>query len=105
MKNAGHDIDRYVRISTTDLKKSIFRNISGRNGVLKNQVAMAHKTQKELGVQPSMDVNVTTATFWGYYWHNSEKYVRLTFRIGVIGFALTVLTSAISLIKDIIALL
>jgi len=104
MRNAGHEIDRYVKITTTDSHKSIYRKSSGRNGVLSNQVALAYKTQKELGVQPNTDVTITTSSFWGYYWYNSESYVKLMFRIGVIGIIITVLSSFISIVKDCICL-
>ena len=100
-KNAGHDIDRYVRITSTDSKKTVYRKSSGRNGVLSNQVALAYRTQKELGVEPNSDVTVKQASFWGYYWYNSEKYVKWAFRVGVIGFFLTLCSSVIALMKDI----
>ena len=99
MKNAGHEIERYVKISNPDSKKSIYRKSSGRNGVLSDQVALAYKTQKELGVQPNSPVTIRQAGFWGYYWYNSEKYVKWAFRIGVISFILTVCSSVISLVK------
>lgn len=107
MKNAGHEIDRYVKISSADSKKSIYRKSSGRNGVLSTQVALAHKTQKELSVQSNSPVTIKKASFWGYYWYNSEKYLKWTFRVGVIGFFLTVFSSIIAIVtflKDIACL-
>lgn len=103
--NAGHEINRFVRITNKNTNKSIYRKVSGRNGILANQVALAYKTQKELDVQPDSSVEVRPASFWLYYWNNSEKYLKCTFRLAVIGFFITVITSILSLFKDIICLL
>lgn len=101
MAKAGHDIDRYVKISAAHSQKSIYRKNAGRNGVLSNQVALAYKTQKELDVQPNSIVTIARAGFWSYYWYNSEKYIKWTFRTGVVGFLMTMFSSAVSLVKDI----
>ena len=103
-KNAGHEIDRFVKIISPDSKKSIYRKCSARNGVLSSQVALAHKTQKELGVQPNSSVIVKRTGFFCYYWYNSETYVKWAFRVGVVGFILTVCSSAVTLMKDILCI-
>lgn len=96
-RSAGYDIDGFMRISNG--RKSIYRKARGRNGVCTNEVALAYRSQAELGVKSESEVFIRPASFLAYYWYNSEKHTKWVFRIAVIGFVLTILSAIISIIS------
>lgn len=90
---------KYVRISFE--KKSIIRKCSARNGIKSNEVALGHRTIKELGVRNinKDPVNVEPSNFIAYYLKNSDKYVKLTAWSGLVAFVLTVVSSVITILS------
>ena len=101
-KSAGHDIDGFIKISAG--QKSIYRKARARNGVCANEVALADRSKAELGVAAGGQVNIRPASFLAYYWHNSEKHTKWAFRIAVIGFVLTMISSIIAIISVFVSL-
>jgi len=83
---AETDLDRYVKIvSCENKKRKIYRKCSARYGINKDEVALGVRTQKELGCEADSKVKVSRTCWFNYYWRNSNKYLKFTFILAILG--------------------
>lgn len=90
---------KYVRILSE--KKSIIRKCSARNGIKSNEVALGHRTIKELGLSDSNKnlVAVEPSNFIAYYLKNSDKYIKFTAWSGLVALVLTFVSFVITILS------
>lgn len=90
-------IDRYVKICYKG--KSVYRKCCAKNGIKATEIGLGDRTQKEFGIDKCSAalVCVKASSFICYYLCNSDKYIKHTARIGLLGFLLTFLSGIIAL--------
>lgn len=90
-------IDKYISISANG--KRVYRKSQSRNGVNQNSIKLGSRTWKELGLDKIQDktVCVRPASFIAYYLNNSNRHIKATTWIGLIGAILTVISAIITI--------
>lgn len=100
-EDSSDDLVYYVKISSKG--KSIFRKLRAYNGINSTELAISCRSMKELAVGDGETVDVEKCSMLSYYWNNSDCSKKWIFRITVMGFVLTVISSIISLLSVFIA--
>ena len=100
-------IDRYIKIREITHGKVVYRKCLSKSikGLNKDKVSIGGRTWKELGLNDSQhSVIISASSFIPFYLRNSNKHIRMTARIGLIGFILTVVSSIITILSLIVEL-
>ena len=98
-KTSSNDIlEGFVKVQHQ--KQSIYRKFRSLHSLNKGEVHLSYNSCCELTIinkltQP-VDVIVSPANKWAYYWCNSDSYVRLVFKIGLISILIGIISIVIS---------
>ncbi len=98
-KTESNDIlEGFVKVQYQ--KQSIYRKFRSLHSLNKGEVHLSYNSCCELTIinkltQP-VDVIVSPANKWAYYWCNSDSYVRLVFKIGLISILIGIISIVIS---------
>ena len=95
-------IDRYIRIKSIETGRIVYRRCQAKamKGLQQENVIIGSRTWKELGlIAGNSYVLISVASFVQFYLFNSDKYVRITTWIGLIGFILTFISSVITIVS------
>ena len=99
------DLGRFIQIVNTENSHIVYRKCVARYGIYHNEIALGYRTQQELGlIQNKNMVRVSNSSWFNYYWNNSDYSARWAFRITVIGFGLTVISSIVTILSFFIKL-
>jgi len=98
-KTANDWIDKYICISANG--KKVYRKSQARSGIGKTTICLGSRTWKELGLDKSHDKTVFLhpANFIAYYLKNSDKYIKVTAWLGLLGFIFTIISSIVSIVS------
>ena len=92
----GNELEGLVQISCAG--KTVYRKCIGAN-IDSELIEIGYRTICELSIDYGENVDVRPASWFEYYWNNSESGIKHPFRIAVVGFIITVL----SFISDIVS--
>ena len=96
-KNKTNLIEGFLKI-TNESGKKIYRRFRGCN-VDSGSVYLGYRSMCELGLKNGDTITVEPTSWWKYYLHNSDTYIRKTIRIAVFGLLCTVASMVLSIIQ------
>ena len=102
-KTSSNDIlEGFVKVQHQ--KQSIYRKFRSLNTINKGEVHLSYNSCCELTIinkltQP-VDVIVSPANKWAYYWCNSDSYVRLVFKLGLISILIGIISIVVSFLAN-----
>ena len=102
-KTSSNDIlEGFVKVQHQ--KQSIYRKFRSLNTINKGEVHLSYNSCCELTIinkltQP-VDVIVSPANKWAYYWCNSDSYVRLVFKLGLISIFIGIISIVVSFLAN-----
>jgi hypothetical protein len=104
-KTSSNDIlEGFVKVQHQ--KQSIYRKFRSLNTINKGEVHLSYNSCCELNIlqdikQPQpVDVKVSPANKWVYYWCNSDSYVRLVFKLGLISIFIGIISIVVSFLAN-----
>ena len=90
-------IEGFLKITNGSSKK-IYRRFRG-CGVPSGSVYLGYRSMCELGLSDGDTITVEPTSWWKYYMHNSDTYVKKTVRIAIVGLLCTVVSMVLSIIQ------
>ncbi len=90
-------IEGFLKI-TNESGKIIYRRFRG-CGVPSGSVYLGYRSMCELGLNNGDSITVEPTSWWNYYLHNSDSYVKHTVRIAIFGLICTVVSMVFSIIQ------
>jgi hypothetical protein len=102
-KTESNDIlEGFVKVQYQ--KQSIYRKFRSLHSLNKGEVHLSYNSCCELTIinkltQP-VDVKVSPANKWVYYWCNSDSYVRLVFKLGLISIFIGIISIVVSFLAN-----
>ena len=95
----SYSLGRFVKICYCG--KVIYRKCRAECHIHLGEVGIGFRTQKELGIDLPKNASLCLkkSNFLSFYLHNSDRYIKLTAWIAIIGFLLTLISAVISVLS------
>ena len=90
-------IEGFLKI-TNGSGKIIYRRFRGCSA-LSGSVYLGYRSMCELGLNNGDPITVEPTSWWNYYLHNSDSYIKQTVRIAIFGLLFTVVSMVLSVIQ------
>lgn len=95
--------NRIVKITNSESKYSIYKVISGKNGILRDNAIMSNRSLGQLSIETGNKIEITKGNQilyrHMYYYNNLNDTVRIAYKIGFYGLLLAIISITLSIVS------